>query len=147
MEITLAHLDDLADVAALFDAYRVFYEQPTDLEAATHFIRERMTQAQSTILLARRDGAPAGFTQLYPSYTSVGLARIWILNDLFVARDHRRHGVARALMDAAAEHARRAGAVRLVLETARDNTPAQHLYESLGYHVADGILVYELDLA
>ena len=64
---------------------------------------------------------------------AVRMVRTWLLNDLFVAPSARRQGVAAALLGAAAEHARALGAAGLSLSTARDNAPAQALYESLGW--------------
>ena len=59
-------------------------------------------------------------------------ARVWVLNDLFVAPGARRQGVAQALLDAAATFARDDGAIRLELETTPDNRNAQALYEAHG---------------
>ncbi|MBS0432640.1 MAG: GNAT family N-acetyltransferase [Proteobacteria bacterium] len=143
-----ATLDDLDALAPLFDAYRVFYGKPSDASKARDFLRERLGLRESVVFLARdATGAAQGFTQLYPCFSSVGARRLWILNDLFVAESARGHGVARALMDAARKHALRTGAIRLVLQTARDNAPAQALYESLGYLRSEGMYEYSLELA
>ena len=89
------------------------------------------------MFVAPSDGKLSGFTQLYPSLSSVSMARIFVLNDLFVDPAQRRGGVGRALLETAHAFARGQGAVRVTLETAVDNTSAQALYESLGY-VRDG---------
>jgi len=132
--IRRATLEDLDLVAPLFDAYRRFYAQPADLVRARNYLRERLSRDESVILLAMRDDRPAGFTQLYPMFSSVRTARTWILNDLFVAEHARRTGTARALLDAAADFARADGAVGLSLETMRDNAPARALYRAAGWH-------------
>lgn len=135
MAVTLrrATLEDLDGVAPLFDAYRRFYAQPGDLQRARGFLRERLQHGESAILLAELDGAVAGFTQLYPMFSSVRTARIWILNDLFVDDRARRRGVARALLDGAAQFAKDQGAAGLMLETTRDNAPARALYRAAGW--------------
>ena len=138
------HLDALVP---LFDAYRVFYEQPSDLERARTFLTARIRQGESTLFLARLDGDPAGFVQLYPSFSSVSTARIWILNDLYVAAFARRSGVARSLLEHAATWAAEDGAIELALETLIDNEPAKALYESLGWKMATEYDRYQLDLA
>ena len=125
--------DDLDVVAPLFDAYRQFYGQPCDVSRARTWLSDRMQAAESVVLLAERDGRPSGFVQLYPMFSSVRTARLWILNDLFVASDARRSGVARALLDAAAQFARDDGAAGLMLETGRDNAPARALYRAAGW--------------
>lgn len=126
--------DDLDALTRLFDAYRVFYRQASDPALARAFLHERLQRAESVIFIARgASGDAVGFTQLYPSFSSVSARRTWILNDLFVVRDARRRGVARALMERARAFASETGALRLMLETAEDNHPGRSLYESLGY--------------
>ena len=132
--IRRATLADLPALAPLFDAYRRFYGQPGDVPRAEGFLRERLQHGDSVVLLAERAGAAAGFTQLYPMFSSVRTARLWILNDLFVAEHARRAGVARALLDAAAAFARGEGACGLMLETSRDNAPARALYRAAGWN-------------
>ena len=128
-----AALADLDAVAPLFDAYRGFYGQPSDLPRARAWLEERMRGGESVVLLAERDGDVVGFVQLYPMYSSVRTARTWILNDLFVAEHARRSGAARALLDAAAAFAREQGASSISLETTRDNAAARALYRSAGW--------------
>lgn len=146
MDIRALDSTDLEPLAHLFDQYRVFYRQPSDLDAARTFLSQRLARGDSAILGAHLGDHLAGFTQLYPSFTSVGMARLWILNDLYVAEDSRRKGVATALMNAAREFAEMTDAARLVLSTERDNTGAQKLYEHLGYHRDQDFYTYELPL-
>lgn len=147
MNIHQASLADLDSLAPLFDGYRQFYGQPADLGKARSFLAERIERGESLILLARDEaGAGAGFTQLYPLFSSVRAVRTWLLNDLFVASASRRRGVAAALLKAAAEQARERGAASLSLSTALDNAPAQALYESLGWRRESGFCEYSLGL-
>ena len=139
--------DDLDALAPLFDAYRRFYEQPGDVALASAYLHARMERRESAILVAEADGQLLGFCQLYPTWCSVAAARIFVLYDLFVDADVRRGGVGRALMLAAQAFGREAGAVRLDLSTARTNTRAQALYESLGWQRDDVYRVYNLSLA
>lgn len=136
---------DLPVLAPLFDAYRRFYGQPGDLQRAEDFLRERLARDESMVLLAERHGVAVGFTQLYPMFSSVRTARVWVLNDLFVVEEARRGGVARALLDAAADFARAAGARGLMLETSRDNAAARALYRAVGWH-EDDTQWYSLEL-
>jgi ribosomal protein S18 acetylase RimI-like enzyme len=141
------HLDLLVP---LFDAYRVFYEQPADPEAARQYLAARLSNLESVIFLAIEESPDGtnglGFCQLYPSFTSVNMARIWILYDLFVLPEARQRGVGRALMERARHFAQATGASRLELSTAKDNRPAQALYESLGYERDQAFYFYELKL-
>lgn len=132
-KIHRATIADLDALVPLFDAYRVFYQQPSEPERARTFLRERLQRGDSVILLAAHDSAMVGFTQLYPLFSSVRTGRLWLLNDLYVSRAGRRKGVAHALLDAAADFARDDGAVGLMLETNTDNAPARALYRAAGW--------------
>jgi GNAT superfamily N-acetyltransferase len=135
-------------VAELLDAYRQFYGQPADYSLAEAFIRERLANRDSVIILAIDvlSEAAVGFVQLYPSFSSVAARRVWILNDLFVAPLSRRRGVGRALLEAARDHALATGAKRLVLSTAADNAEARALYEFFGFNREDVFVAYKLEI-
>ena len=140
-------LDDLDTIAPLFDLYRSFYQQPSDLALARDFIALRLRRQESVILIAERDGTAVAFTQLFPSFSSVRAGRSWILNDLYVRADARRNGIARALLQAAADFARADGAIRLELETDPDNRSAQALYRHMGWEPYEGTLRFRLSMS
>lgn len=137
---------DLDALAVMFDRYREFYGQPGDVTRAREWLRERLRFGESVVLVAQRAGALAGFTQLYPLFSSVRMARTWILNDLYVDPPARRNGVARALLDAAAGFARDDGAAGISLETGRDNDAARALYRAAGWQ-EDATQWYSMPLA
>lgn len=142
-----AGIADLNLIAPLFDAYRQFYRRPGDLDLARRFLLDRLERSQSIIFLAlRRDGSAIGFTQLFPSFSSVSAARIFILNDLFVAPAARRMGVASLLLRATADFGRDAGAARLTLATEVSNETAQALYEAEGWRRNTDFYTYNLSL-
>ena len=142
-----ASVADIEALVALFDAYRVFYGRPSDPALARGFLLERFQHNQSVIFLAfQGDGAAVGFTQLYPSFSSVSAARSFILNDLFVAPEARRTGVAAQLLEAAANYGRAVGALRLSLSTAISNESAQALYVSEGWVRDNDFHAYSLTL-
>ena len=129
-----AGFEDVDRLAPLFDGYRQFYRQPADLEGTRRFLAERLGAGESRVFVAEAvNGWPLGFVQLFQSFSSVSMMRLWILNDLFVAPDARRSGVARLLMDRARELAVETGARGLILETESHNAPAKRLYEALGW--------------
>jgi ribosomal protein S18 acetylase RimI-like enzyme len=142
-----AEAQDLDAVAALFDAYRQFYEMPADPVLARRYLDERFQRGESTILVAENAASEiVGFTQLYPSFCSVLADRTFVLYDLFVTPSARGTGAGRALMEAAESYARANGAARLMLQTARTNTIGQSLYESCGWKRDDLFYVYEKGL-
>ncbi len=142
-----ATLADLEPVAALYDAYRQFYEKPADLGRARAFLKERLENDESVVFVAEDgSGAIVGFTQLYPFFCSVLAARTFVLYDLFVTPAARGTGAGRALMLAAEAHARQAGAARMELSTAKTNKVGQSLYESLGWQRDEHFFVYTKSL-
>jgi GNAT superfamily N-acetyltransferase len=145
--VRYATIEDLEQLAPLFDGYRQFYGQASDLRLAAEFLSERFRHQESLILVAvATSGTLVGFTQLFPSFSSVRASRTYVLNDLFVAPDARRQGVARMLLAKAADTARALGAIRLSLSTARSNEEAQKLYESQGWKRDEVFLYYALAL-
>lgn len=146
MNILKVTLNELDQVSNLFNQYRMFYGQASNLEGAKEFIKERIENNESVIFLALENNSPAGFVQLYPIFTSVGMNRKWLLNDLYVAEDYRRHGVGKALMNKAKDLAVETRAAGILLETTKDNVKAQALYESLGYEKEDAVYFYNLSI-
>ncbi len=150
MQIIQVTLSDYQLVVALFNDYRVFYQQPSALALAQKFIKERLENNESVIFTATADnGTPAGFTQLYPLISSVRAIRNWMLNDLFVAPEYRKQGIGEMLIKAATDFATANGAVFLQLETAVDNYNAQRLYDNMGFKIHDSgtsFLTYRLQL-
>lgn len=133
MKIVKATLLQLEALIPLFDGYRVFYKQKSNLNAAQLFLKERFSNNDSIIFMALDSaGKGLGFTQLYPSFSSVSMQRTYILNDLFVASEARKQGVGEALMEHAKQFAIAEGSKGLTLETEIDN-PAQKLYQRLGW--------------
>ena len=139
-----ASLSELDQVVPLFDQYRKFYSKEANLVAVREFLLHRFKQDESTIFIAYLKGEPVGFTQLYPSFSSVSLKLVFILIDLYVISAARNIGVASSLLDAAKNYAKAQGAVRLSLTTAIDNKIAQKLYEANGWMRDDQFLVYHL---
>lgn len=139
-----AVLSDLEALVPLFDGYRQFYGRPSDIPAAREFLLARFNHGESVLFIAHEDNTPVGFTQLYPSFSSVSLARVFVLNDLFVHEQARRKGAASKLMTAAIEFAKSLGAVRVSLSTATANETAQALYQSAGCKRDEQFFVYHL---
>ena len=124
---------DLDALSALFDEYRQFQGQPSDLAAARAFLAERFDHGESVAFIAQSDAQPVGFAQLYPSFSSVSLSRVFVLNDLYVRQGARRGGVASVLLDEVERYAWAFGAARVTLNVARDNASAQALYRARGW--------------
>ncbi len=146
VEIRQATRADLDSLVPLFDTYRRFYRQPSEPERVKRFLCNRFEQNDSVIFLAFERTVAIGFAQLYPSLSSVSMGRIFILNDLFVVPEARGRGAGTALLQAAANYGRQAGAVRLVLSTETGNAQAQSVYEKFGWKRDTAFYVYQLKL-
>ena len=146
IQIRRADIHDLGLITPLFDLYRQFCEQASDLAEAENFLAQRLQQNESVIFLAF-DGANAvGFTQLYPGFSSVSMARTFLLNDLLVVSSHRRLGVGSLLLEAAVAHAKAEQAVRISLTTHVANATAQAVYEAQGWAREKAFLTYNFKL-
>ena len=133
MTIRRANKEDVEAIAVLFDAYRVWYRKEADLDGAKEFIKDRLTYNESVIYLAIKDDEAIGFTQLYPIFSSTRMRRMWLLNDLFVAKSQRGTGVGKALIQKAQAFSKQTGAAGITLETEVSNNVGNHLYLSLGF--------------
>ena len=149
MKITKATLEDIETLTVLFDLYRQFYEQTSGTDSAKKFLEERIRKNESVIFLAMENNdnnSGIGFVQLYPAFSSVSMKRIWILNDLYVSEDHRKKGVAEALIMASKELAEETNAKGLVLETHNSNHSAQKLYDKIGFKKDNEHFYYYLEV-
>ncbi|MCM3569813.1 N-acetyltransferase [Neobacillus mesonae] len=146
MEIVQAAMEDVDGVSSLFNLYRMFYQQESDLEGARTYIKQRMENKDSVIFAVKDSQNYVGFTQLYPAFSSISMKRAWILNDLYVVTEARKQGIGEMLLNKAKEYAIETGAKSLSLSTALDNDSAQRLYEKLGYKRDSQFYHYELVL-
>jgi ribosomal protein S18 acetylase RimI-like enzyme len=142
-DISRASISDLAELHPLVEKYREFYKQPENPKTV-QFLTDRLENDEAVVFIARVDGNPVGFTMIYPTFSTVSLSPVWLLNDLYVTETSRGQGIANLLMDAAEAAAREAGATRIFLRTAHDNTPAQALYESRGWKQDEVFRRYDL---
>ena len=147
MKIVQATMEDLDGVSKLFNSYRMFYQQESDIEGAKAYIEERMECKESVIFVVKDHENYVGFTQLYPTFSSIYMKRAWILNDLYVDSNARKQGIGDMLLQKAKEYAIETGAKSISLSTAPDNDSAQRLYEKNGYKRDSQFYHYELELA
>jgi ribosomal protein S18 acetylase RimI-like enzyme len=132
--IRKATLNDLDKLAVLFDLYRQFYKQESNIIEAKQFLNERIIKNESVIYVAEEENNKlSAFVQLYPFFTSVGMKRSWLLNDLFVKVEFRNKGLAKKLIEQCKLLARETNANGLLLETSINNVEGNALYPSVGF--------------
>lgn len=137
MNIIKADITSLEQITILFNAYRMFYDQTCNLEGARQFLQERIGNQESIIFLAMEGETAVGFTQLYPTFSSVGMKKGYILNDLFVDVSYRKKGIGRALIQEVFQFCEERNAHFVQLETAPDNVQAKTLYEEMGMQLSN----------
>ena len=145
MIIRRAKKKDIDDLSILFDKYRIFYKQQSDIDNARSFLKKRMKRKESVIFVAEERDELIGFTQLFPIFSSVSMKRTWLLNDLYVNEKARGIGAATALLNAAKEFGAESKSKWLLLQTAADNFTAQKVYEKNGW-VKETDFFYKKDI-
>ena len=133
MIIRRAKKKDIEELSVLFDKYRIFYKQRSDVENARSFLKKRMKRKESVIFVAEERDELIGFTQLFPIFSSVSMKRTWLLNDLYVNEKARGMGAATKLLDATKDFGTETNSKWLILQTAADNFTAQKVYEKNGW--------------
>jgi len=135
MEISVrrASVEDLELVLPLVRAYRLFYEQEPDDARERRFIEKHLRDGTSTLFIALAGERAVGFEQIFESWSTVRLAPVLILEDLFVEPTFRGYGIGRSLIYAALAFARESGVAGMSLETAVSNERAQKVYEREGW--------------
>lgn len=142
---------DAADVARLLHDFNAEFDEPTPaVEVLAERAAELLAAGEIAVLLA--GGGPDGLA-LLRFRRSVWLAGLdAYLEELYVAPARRGAGIGRALLDAAMDVAREAGAEHIDLNTGETDTAARALYESAGFSNREGspdgpsMLYYERDL-
>ncbi|MFC3034359.1 GNAT family N-acetyltransferase [Pseudoalteromonas fenneropenaei] len=133
VEIKVATAQDCMAVATLFDKYRQFYQQQSDLNSAMQFIDARISRCDSVILLASDASGAVGILQVYPTFSSISMANVWLINDLYVCESARGQGIAKRLINTCIELATVQQVKLLRISTEFSNTAASTLYEQIGF--------------
>ena len=136
-EIIRATGEEIELILPLFEAYRIFYGQPADSERSKAFLQERLEKEQSVIYLAKVNGAPVGFAQCYPIFTSTRCGKMWLLNDLYVEEAHRGKGLSKQLIAECQQLCKATKAAAILIETAKDNLVANKAYPATGFQLLD----------
>jgi len=133
----------LSDVPAILSL-----EQQAPMAAHWPAAEYARVVATQTILVAESEGELCGFV------CAASVAGEWELENIVVANDYLRRGIADALLRGLLDHARRARVARVFLEVRESNLPARRLYEKHGFqktgerrayyqHPAEGAILYE----
>ncbi len=134
IDILRATPEHATKISEVFDLYRQYYGETSDIEASESFLRDRMKASEAVIFYAEDPfGKAVGFVLAYPIFCAVLYRRDLLLGDLFVQEELRGQGVGRSLLQAMKEYAVEINSKGTLLATEKDNLKAQGLYESLGF--------------
>ncbi len=148
IHIRKATLEDIEQVAQLFDAYRVFYAQESDIDTAQQFLTERISNKESVVFIAENEAKESvGFVQLYPIFSSTRMKRLWLLNDLFIQPNYRGKRISIQLINASKQLVKESNSCGLILETAKDNAIGNALYLREGFTLDTEHNFYEYEVS
>ena len=145
--IRKASLKDLDQLTPLFDKYLIFYKKKSNLEKHKSFLKERIENNEAIIFLAFDDenkDKAIGFALIYPTFSSVLLSKILILNDLYVDSTIRKNGVGEKLILETVALAKELDTNLIRLRTAKNNIIAQGLYHKMGFVRDEFLHSYDL---
>ena len=141
-----AAVEDSEKVGEAFDLYRQFYKKAPDKIISIEYIKQRLTNKESTIFFVEENNVCIGFVQLYVSFDSLELGKKVVLYDLFVRSERRKKGIGAMLMNASKDFAENNDITGIELSTAIRNETAQSVYESLGYERDNEFYSYYLSI-
>lgn len=138
MDIRLIEKSDASLLVPVFDAYREFYEQASDEAGALDYLEARLAAGDCFGVVAVDDtdqglAKAGGFGLVYPTFSSVRMKPVWVLNDFFVVPDERSSGLAARLMVRLFALAEERGIGQISLITHETNTRAQAHYRKMGW--------------
>jgi ribosomal protein S18 acetylase RimI-like enzyme len=144
--IRKASVEDLDQLTPLFDKYLIFYKKKSNFEKHKSFLKERIEKNEAVIFIAfdEKTEKAIGFALIYPTFSSILLSKILILNDLYVDSTVRKNGVGEKLILETVVLAKELNANLLRLRTAKNNVIAQGLYHKMGFVRDEFLHSYDL---
>jgi ribosomal protein S18 acetylase RimI-like enzyme len=124
---------DLLTIGATLLAAHMAGRSEPSLAECERILRCLLDFPSAQFVLAHQLGQYCGFAALHWGFSTTAGLPILRVQDLFVASENRRQGIARALLQYAADLGRARGAHRLQLETDTSNIAARSLYLSFGF--------------
>ncbi|WP_276514543.1 GNAT family N-acetyltransferase [Nocardia huaxiensis] len=126
-EILAIHNHAIAETTAIWDT------EPADLDERKAWFETR-TAGGYPILVIEIDGAVAGYAS-YAQFRPKSGYRFSVENSVYVAEKFQRRGVARTLMTALLERARRSGVHVMVAAIESGNTTSIALHQKFGFEI------------
>jgi len=131
IDISLLRLKDARDLAPLLAAYAQALKRGAPRRPDEFYAEKLLQDRTAEVLGARIDGALVGFAIFTDLPDPVSGLRCGQVDHLYVHHDHRKKGIAKALIDLLAEQAEERGWSRLALNAPRQPEDGRRLYEQI----------------
>jgi ribosomal protein S18 acetylase RimI-like enzyme len=146
LEIKEASKPDIKKLSVLYDSYRVFYKQSSDLSQVQLFLEELIQNQEVKIFFASKSNQIIGFVVLHYEFSGIALKYSCVLKNIYVSPEAQGDGVALALIQRASADAIAKGATRFRTRTAHDNLAARKTFERFGFVRDEHFIQYEIDV-
>ena len=131
IDISLLRLKDARDLAPLLAAYAQALKRGAPRRPDEFYAEKLLQDRTAEVLGARIDGALVGFAIFTDLPDPVSGLRCGQVDHLYVHHDHRKKGIAKALIDLLGEQAEERGWSRLALNAPRQPEDGRRLYEQI----------------
>ena len=131
--IRQATIHDLHRLIPIFDDYRAYFKQERNPAKVESFLFERFEHRESVLFIAEDRDEIVGFAHLYPTFSSLSLQRVWILNDFFIMEHVRNRGIGKRLFREVEKFAAFTKAKGIELSVEHTNTKAREFWEKRGF--------------
>ena len=125
------------------------YDERQSQGAIVFLAKQRSSPEQRPIAVGAAELSPIELQGVYTGTNDKEGASCLYVTDVVTAKQYRRQGIAKALMEAVEEHARsKQKCTQLLLHVEASNTAALHFYRKLGYDqvVQEGMEGLDLDV-
>ena len=131
IDITLLRLRDARDLAPLLAAYAQALKRGAPRRPDEFYAESLLQDRTAEVMGARIDGDLVGFAIFTDLPDPVTGLRCGQVDHLYVHHDHRKKGIAKALIDLLADQAEERGWSRLALNAPRQPEEGRKLYEQI----------------
>lgn len=131
IDISLLRLNDAHDLAPLLAAYTQALKRGAPRRPDAFYAEMLLQDRTAEVMGARIDGALVGFSIFTDLPDPISGLRCGQVDHLYVHHDHRKKGIAKALIDLLADQAEERGWSRLVLNAPRQPEDGRKLYERI----------------
>lgn len=133
--IRLATISDYREIAPIFNDYRVHFGGKSDVDASAKFLFQRFERRDSLMFIYEEGGNVLGIAHLYPSYSSLSLQSVWILNDFYIVEQHRNNKIGARLFDTVKSYVQETGAKGIELSVEHINDKGWRFWERQGFDI------------